>query len=80
MKSILIPEQANSCRVKNFKLVKVLLPTSVIKELKENNHGIIGEIKNTSDFIVFQFNCVPCEEDESATNIRYVIEGEIEYE
>lgn len=80
MKAIQIPEQANSCRVKNFKLIKVLLPTSVIKELKKNSHEIICEMKNTSDFIVGQFNGVPCEEDEYATNIRYVIEGEIEYE
>ena len=80
MKAIQILKSANSCRIKNFKLVKVLLPTSVIKELKKNSHEIIGEMKNTSDFSVGHFNCVPCEEDEYATNIRYVIEGEIEYE
>lgn len=65
------------CLVRNFRLVKVILPSDVMKELKKRSSVVkMPSDKDIADYKA-TFVSVPIEEDKYATRIRYVIEGDL---
>jgi hypothetical protein len=63
------------CHIKDCKVVKVLLPTEVINELKKQATKVVPDALMSDTIMTFMG--VPIEEDKTATNVRYVIEGEL---
>lgn len=67
-----------TCLVKHFHLVKIILPTPILNEIKIKYAGTVNvETVEKSAGIPCPFMGVPVEEDPYATKIRYVIEGEL---
>lgn len=64
------------CLVRDFRLVKVILPSYVMRELEKRINVIEPNIDPVKGFKVTMLS-VPVEEDKTATRIRYVIEGDI---
>ena len=75
-KALSIQRYEQECLVRNFRLVKVILPTSIMKELEEQSSKV--KIPNLEkEGMVATVMSVPVEEDKYATRIRYVIEGDL---
>lgn len=64
------------CLVRDFRLVKVILPSNVMRELERQTNVIEPNIDPIKGIKVTLLS-VPVEEDKNATRIRYVIEGDI---
>lgn len=76
-KALDIQRYEQECLVKNFRLVKVILPTSVMKELIKQCNKVKKTNLENVEGIVATVMSVPVEEDKYATRIRYVIEGDL---
>ena len=68
-----------TCLVKHFHLVKIILPTPILNEIKIK-YGRTVDVEKVEESVGMpcQFMGVPVEEDPYATKIRYVIEGELQ--
>lgn len=60
------------CMFKNYRLVKIKLPTFIVKELKKRCKKVVAV--NTGDY----FMGIPVEEDKNISRPQYVIEGDLE--
>lgn len=69
------------CLVKNFRLVRVILPTELIEELRARAKEVVTpKIDSKEGLTLTATLCsVPVEEDKYATRIRYVIEGDLKF-
>lgn len=77
-KALEIQRYEQECLVRNFRLVKVILPTNVMKELVE----LCSKVKRPNlekVGMVASVVSLPVEEDKTATRIRYVIEGDLKF-
>lgn len=71
----LLSQFDNDCHIKHCKILKVYLPTWVVRELKKQ--CIVKEPK-TVECEISTFMGIPCEEDKTAQTVRYVVEGVLE--
>lgn len=76
-KALDIQRYGQTCLVRGFRLLKVILPSNVVREL-ERRQSPIAPNTDPVNGIKVSIVSVPVEEDENATRIRYVIEGELE--
>lgn len=75
--ALAVQRYGQQCLVRNFRLVKVILPSDVMKELRKQSSVVkMPSDKDIADYKM-TFMSVPVEEDKYATRIRYVIEGDL---
>lgn len=74
-----IQRYEQTCLVRNFRLVKVIVPTNVMKELIMQCNKVKKINLENIEGIATTIMSVPIEEDETATRIRYVIEGDLKF-
>lgn len=66
------------CLVKNFRLVRVILPTELMEELRARTKEVVMPPINSLEGLKVTMCSIPVEEDKCARRIRYVIEGDLQ--
>lgn len=72
----ILKEKENKCLVRHFRLVKVILPASMVEQIK--NEFSPDHATGLEDGQVYSFTGIPVEKDYHIKRPQFVIEGDLE--